>query len=36
MLVRPERITDTTLEKHSVFAFLHLRRVVLRYAQQTL
>ena len=31
--VRPARITDTTLEKHSVFAFLHLRRVVLRYAQ---
>ena len=31
--VRPARITDTTLEKHSVLAFLHLCRVALRYAQ---
>ena len=33
MPVRPARITDATLEKPSAFAFLHLRRVVLRYAQ---
>ena len=32
MLVRPARVTDTTLEKHSVVAFLPLRRVALRYA----
>ena len=31
--VRAARITDTTLEKHRIFAFLPLRRVALRYAQ---
>ena len=31
--VRPARITDTTLEKHSIFAFFLFPRVVLRYAQ---
>ena len=34
--VRAARITDTTLEKHSIFAFLPPRRVALRYAQSTL
>ena len=36
MPVRPARITDTTLKKHSVFAFLHLRqdRVNHRHANQ--
>ena len=33
MPVRAARITDTTLEKHSVLAFLHLRRVAFQYAQ---
>ena len=32
-LVRAARITDTTFEQHSIFAFLPRRRVALRYAQ---
>ena len=32
-LVRAARITDATLEKHSILAFLPLHRVALRYAQ---
>ena len=34
--VRAARITDTALEKHSIFAFLRRRRVALERAHETL
>ena len=34
--VRAARITDTTLEKHSIFACLPRRRVALQHAQKTI